>query len=800
MRSAIDFSMRFALFTLVLLLFVSIPALSDPVPTTIDDFFMPGSQPLESGTFQSITNCDNCHGGYNTAYEPYFNWRGGMMSMAMKDPLFLATMSIANQDAPEAGDLCIRCHAPVGWLEGRSEPTNGSALTADDRESLQCHFCHKMVAPTPVGVNPYPADQYYTDNTYPRDQVYLSGLPNIPPGNANGMYVCDDINDKRGPYSDAEATHQMYYSPFHNDAKLCGTCHDVSNPAFTGSVETGYAPNSFGAPAPDFDLRAMLPVERTYSEWSVSDYNTAQGVYAPQFGGNADYVRTCQDCHMRDVTGEGCNKSWVMTRTNLGLHDLTGGNTWVGNLVDDVYPGESDPVAIAAAIDRTVYMLQNAASMELSVETTTSDHELYVTITNETGHKLPSGYPEGRRIWINVKGYNSSGSLIYESGAYDPATGILTQDSEAVVYQIKPGISPGLAPVVNLPEGPSFHFVLNDTIYKDNRIPPRGFTNAAFTEIQSPPVGHDYEDGQYWDEADYYLPLEATLAVVTLYYQTTSKEYMEFLRDENTTDNWGDTMYNLWTTNDRCPPVVMVADSITMEGPPPPLQWINVVPTGSTTIPVGGGFLSYNISAGNDDTNPIVLDIWVDVTVPGQSTPWGPVVGPILNFNMAANWSGNRDRDLFVDGSNPGGTYTLNGFLGDYNPPNNTIIAEDHFDFFKEGASDGTGSFWFVDTGESFEDLEATSTATPDDHLMVEAYPNPFNPEVAISIQQPAYSHLNLSVYDISGRKVVTLIDGYRDVGQHIVTFDGKDLPSGIYMYRLQSGNQQATGKLLLMK
>ncbi|MFH1735914.1 MAG: T9SS type A sorting domain-containing protein, partial [bacterium] len=83
--------------------------------------------------------------------------------------------------------------------------------------------------------------------------------------------------------------------------------------------------------------------------------------------------------------------------------------------------------------------------------------------------------------------------------------------------------------------------------------------------------------------------------------------------------------------------------------------------------------------------------------------------------------------------------------------------------------------------------------------------PNPFNPTTAISFQLSAISHVNLSVYDISGRKVVTLIDGFRDAGYHQVTLDGSILASGVYLYRMKvsSGLKNPTymtGKMVLMK
>lgn len=546
------------LFTSILFLSLSNLSLSqvNPVPTTLDDFFLPGSQPDESGTLEMPKRCDNCHGGYDQAVEPAFSWRGSMMSQAARDPLFYACLAIANQDAPQSGDLCIRCHSPGGWLEGRSTPTDASALTADDRESVQCDFCHRSVRPSAIGINPYPQNTYYTQNTYTRDQTYLGSITQIPGTCANGMLVVDNVTDKRGPYTDANPNHQWYYSPFHQDANMCATCHDVSNPVYSKNLNGDYEPNGFGAAAPNFDPYSMFPIERTFSEWKMSAYNTPEGVSGTPFGGNKNFVSTCQDCHMRDMTGKGCNKN-PPTRADLALHDLTGGNTFIPPLIEAVFPGESDAVALNAGMQRSTDLLQKAASMDLEVV----DNMVSVMVTNETGHKLPSGYPEGRRIWLNIKAYNANDVLVYESGHYNSVSGELIHDDDIKVYEIKPGISNRLGPIVNLPAGPSFHFVLNDSIYSDNRIPPRGFNNTNFTAIQSPPVSYSYDDGQYWDETVYTLPQKPALVEAILYYQTTSKEYVEFLRDENYSNEWGQTLYNLWNQNGKSAPVVMVQDT-----------------------------------------------------------------------------------------------------------------------------------------------------------------------------------------------------------------------------------------------
>ncbi len=79
-------------------------------------------------------------------------------------------------------------------------------------------------------------------------------------------------------------------------------------------------------------------------------------------------------------------------------------------------------------------------------------------------------------------------------------------------------------------------------------------------------------------------------------------------------------------------------------------------------------------------------------------------------------------------------------------------------------------------------------------------YPNPFNPLTRIAFNLPVAGPVRLVVYDIQGRVVATLLDGVIGSGSQEVQFDGTGLPSGVYMYIIQSGTHTATKKMVLLK
>ncbi|MDR3628279.1 MAG: T9SS type A sorting domain-containing protein, partial [Ignavibacteriaceae bacterium] len=107
---------------------------------------------------------------------------------------------------------------------------------------------------------------------------------------------------------------------------------------------------------------------------------------------------------------------------------------------------------------------------------------------------------------------------------------------------------------------------------------------------------------------------------------------------------------------------------------------------------------------------------------------------------------------------------------------------------------------WRLPISSIVTSVKEDKMQTPSGYYLSQNYPNPFNPNTVINYQLSAYSHVTLKVYDVLGRLVKTLIDGYKSQGNYSVNFNAADLASGIYFYQLKAGNFTETKKLSLLK
>lgn len=474
-------------------------ALSLPGPARAQDAFgLDGTQPhdLRIG-IEPPTACESCHAGFQDA--PIDAWEGSMMANALRDPLFLAALTIAEQDLPGVGDFCLRCHTPPGWLEGRCQPGDGSALIEEDQQGISCDVCHRMVE-GPEG-----------------------------PVISNGQFFVADDTAKRGNLGATAATHAVTPSDYLASSELCGTCHEVSNPVLG-----------------DF------PIELTYSEWEASAFKT-EG-------------KSCQSCHLKRVQGQAAAASTGAPVRTINVHRMVGGNTFIPAVLAGEHPELGRSEAFAATIADARALLQETAKVELvpaEVPAVAGQPTTFrIRVENGGGHKLPTGYPEGRRAWLEVVVTDAAGRELLRSGTWDPVEGELDlADPQLRTYEAKLGNS-GVQ---------NYHMVLQDELLFDSRIPPRGFDPPPHMV----PVGREYPvqpDGTlaWWDLAPYGLvvPPDAPgpLTVrATLWYQTTTRSFVEFLRDENVTDDRGQRMYDLWVKYGKSPPAQMARVEGTIE-------------------------------------------------------------------------------------------------------------------------------------------------------------------------------------------------------------------------------------------
>ncbi len=313
------------------------------------------------------------------------DWAGSMMANSARDPYYLAVLSAEVAANPgHAGAIqgkCLTCHAPMAAYEAGGSLTLADLQTSDlGKDGVSCVLCHRIEE-----ANLGPSGESYTGNFIIGDET----------GVARKIYgpYASPITD---PMQRPAVNFTPAYGPHVRDSKVCGTCHNLKTEAIdpeNPAVPTGI----------------LFPEQMPYKEWLASSYNSATN------------PRSCQSCHMPETVG-GVRLSSVgpsRTQAPFGKHHFVGGNTFMLTMLKQnraATGAVADDSAFDAAIVRTRNNLtQNTARLEAAPCRVDNTLTLPVTLTNLTGHKFPTGYPN-RRAWLYVRVVDVAGKLVFESG------------------------------------------------------------------------------------------------------------------------------------------------------------------------------------------------------------------------------------------------------------------------------------------------------------------------------------------------------------------------------------------------
>ena len=441
--------------------------------------------------------------------------------------------------------------------------------------------------------------------------------------NGGGQMFMDLVSshwaNMRGPFADPEANahqpvNEFRYSRYHKSKFFCSTCHDVSNPVLENLGQDGAIPLNTEVNS----AHTYQHVERTFSEFMSSVYSQDNGFptnqeFQDQGGTGITIAAKCQDCHMADIDGVRAASGSGVVRpdnssehifTGVPAHNLQGGNMWITyilasldeslgsiydttnvNLLDqgpatltlDLSQGispmdDSNGGALLAASERAKSQLLRAATIK-NISYNSTLGILSFHLQNNTGHKLITGYPEGRRMFLNIKAFSDQ-TVVYEINPYDNLAGTFKGGLSFWNYNGDDSLGSTVVPApaalgINeefkddlvyeavtqstlTGEDHTFHFALATGSYKDNRIPPKFFNlSEAKTRLCEPvasggiaddpatPETNLYSTAEYaggFDAVTITIPEAASRNIthmqISLYYQGTSREYIEFLRDE----------------------------------------------------------------------------------------------------------------------------------------------------------------------------------------------------------------------------------------------------------------------------
>ena len=192
---------------------------------------------------------------------------------------------------------------------------------------------------------------------------------------------------------------------------------------------------------------------------------------------------------------------------------------------------------------------------------------------------------------------------------------------------------------------------------------------------------------------------------------------------------------------------------------------------------------------------------WTDNPLPVELSSF---TSTVTNRDVTLNWSTASELNnsgFDIERSAVEGQWTKVGNV----QGNGTTNEVKNYQFTDRNVTSGTYSYRLkqIDFNGNFEYFnlsEEIIVGIPDKFSLSQNYPNPFNPTTKIDFQLPADGNVKVTVFDNSGKVISEIVNGFKTAGYHTVTFDGSNLSSGVYFYKLESGNYSKVMKMTLVK
>ncbi len=127
-----------------------------------------------------------------------------------------------------------------------------------------------------------------------------------------------------------------------------------------------------------------------------------------------------------------------------------------------------------------------------------------------------------------------------------------------------------------------------------------------------------------------------------------------------------------------------------------------------------------------------------------------------------------------------------------------TVVSIEKFRWNEDKVISHAADISLINKGIS--NLPGLSTKIPKTYNLSQNYPNPFNPETVISYQLPSPAHVILSIFNVNGQEVITLVSEYKAAGNHKISFNANNLSSGVYYYRIKTNAYTQIKKMVLLK